>query len=63
MGKLVDELGTNNKREAAMAWLSEYHVASDHERRWTNRRSWIAIVLAGASIVLTIVNLFIKIRV
>jgi hypothetical protein len=44
-----------------MVWLSEYHAASDHVSKWINRRSWIAIVFAGAAIVLTIVNLFVKV--
>jgi hypothetical protein len=62
MGKLVDELGVD-KRKAAVEWLIQYHAESDGERRWTNRRSWIAIVLAGASIALTLVSLFIKARI
>ncbi len=59
MGKLVDELGVD-KRAAARKWLAQHLAEFESDRRWTNRRSWIAIVLAAMSTVVAIMALYLK---
>jgi hypothetical protein len=50
---LVDDRGGRfDKRKFAHQWLSEKLETSQNERRWTNLRSWIAIILSAVAIVL-----------
>lgn len=57
---LIDDLSHMTKRTEAQKWLESSDRRAQSSQAWTNRRSWIAIIISAGSLLISALAAFRK---